>query len=97
MNHSEFFTTLSDAVRESDREGFIASSTGSADELSRIWELAHMSIREIRTKSGLSQRKFAALFGIPRRTLEDWDAGKSAPPGYVRLLLIAASQQIGLI
>lgn len=37
--------------------------------------------RELRISSGMSQRKFAEHFGIPRRTLEDWERGiaKCAP------------------
>ena len=37
--------------------------------------------RDLRISSGMSQRKFAEHFGIPRRTLEDWERGiaKCAP------------------
>lgn len=33
------------------------------------------TIRELREHLGLSQRKFAEKYGIPRRTVEDWDRG----------------------
>ena len=42
-----------------------------------------MNIVEIRKKTGLSQSKFAARFGIPVRTLQQWEQGRSAPPDYV--------------
>ena len=32
-----------------------------------------MTFKELRALSGMSQRKFAAYFGIPRRTVEDWE------------------------
>lgn len=37
--------------------------------------------KELRVASGMSQRKFAEYFSIPRRTLEDWESGvaKCAP------------------
>ncbi len=40
-----------------------------------------MTFKELRAKSGMTQRKFAEYFGIPRRTVEDWERGifKCAP------------------
>ena len=38
-------------------------------------------IKELRKKTGLSQSKFSAKFGIPVRTLQQWEQGISAPPG----------------
>lgn len=37
--------------------------------------------RELRLSTGMSQRKFAEHYGIPRRTVEDWERGlnKCAP------------------
>lgn len=31
------------------------------------------AVKELRNRSGMSQRAFAAYFGIPRRTVEDWE------------------------
>ena len=31
-------------------------------------------IKAIRTKTGLSQAKFAEAYHIPKRTLQDWDS-----------------------
>ena len=39
--------------------------------------------RELRKKTGLSQSKFSAKFGIPVRTLQQWEQGISAPPEYL--------------
>lgn len=44
-------------------------------------------IKELRSLTGLSQVRFAATYGIPRRTLEDWERGISVPPDYVVDLL----------
>ena len=40
-------------------------------------------IKELRKKKGLSQSKFSAKFGIPVRTLQQWEQGISAPPEYL--------------
>ena len=40
-------------------------------------------IKELRKKTGLSQSKFSSKFGIPVRTLQQWEQGISAPPDFV--------------
>ena len=42
-----------------------------------------MSVATLRKQTGLSQQRFAALFEIPVRTLQQWEQGRSAPPDYV--------------
>lgn len=56
-----------------------------------IWEVAHISIREIRAASGLSQAAFGAKYGIPRRTIEDWESSRRTPSPYIAFLLALAS------
>ena len=46
-----------------------------------------MNIKEIRALTGLSQAKFAERYGIPKRTLEDWEAGRRKPAEYFLRLL----------
>ena len=41
-----------------------------------------MTVKEMRLKMGLSQQKFGDYFGIPLRTLQRWEYGKSEPPSY---------------
>ena len=57
------------------------------ERLSRIWELAHLSMREMVACTGLSQTAFAKQVGIPLRTVQDWCGEKRACPAYVRFLL----------
>ena len=57
------------------------------ERLSNIWELAHLSMRELVARTGLSQTAFAKRAGIPRRTVQDWCGEKRACPTYVRFLL----------
>ena len=46
-----------------------------------------MNIKELRKLTGLSQEKFSSLYGIPKRTIENWETGKRNPPDYVINLL----------
>lgn len=46
-----------------------------------------LTVKGIRAATGLSQRKFAERYGIPRRTLEDWESGAHRCPDYVINLL----------
>ena len=55
--------------------------------LSRIWELAHLSMKELISHTGMSQTSFAKGAGIPLRTVQNWCAGSRDCPVYVRFLL----------
>lgn len=44
-------------------------------------------IKEMRASMGLSQSKFSEYFGIPIRTIQDWEHGKRTPPEYVPRLM----------
>ena len=55
--------------------------------LSTIWDVAHLSTRELVARTGLSQTAFAKQAGVPLRTVQDWCGEKRACPTYVRFLL----------
>ena len=44
-------------------------------------------IRELRDSTGLTQKDFADMYGIPLSTLRKWEQGESAPASYVLNLL----------
>ena len=46
--------------------------------------------KDIRALTGLSQAKFSQEYGVSRRTIEDWDAGKRNPPAYVLDMMLFA-------
>ena len=49
-------------------------------------------IRAIRAATGLTQQAFGERFGIPRRTIQEWEGGRMSPPPYViRLLELAVA------
>lgn len=45
------------------------------------------SILELRKLTGLSQKAFGKKYGIPWRTIQNWENEVSIPPGYVITLL----------
>lgn len=109
LNPHAFHTIFVDALRVADRIAFISEwslssiwNDDSADDipserliqLGRIWDAAHLSIRDIRAETGLSQVKFGEAFSIPRRSIENWESETSEVPPYTRLLLAHA---VGLI
>ncbi len=52
-----------------------------------IDEVMNMNIRELRTRLGDTQSEFALRYGIPFRTIQNWEAGVRNPPEYVLNLL----------
>lgn len=62
--------------------------------LSSIWDVAHLSMRELVARTGLSQTAFAKQAGVPLRTVQDWCGEKRACPTYVRFLL---AEHFGLL
>lgn len=103
-----FYTLFGEAVASHDRDTFVSdwslsSVWGDApdadipadriDTLARLWDAAHLTIRDIRQHTGLSQAAFATRYCIPTRTLEDWERGVSRCPDYLRLLL---AKDVGL-
>lgn len=46
---------------------------------------------EARSKTGLSQPRFAELLGVSVRTLQEWEQGRRAPSGAARSLLHIAA------
>jgi putative transcriptional regulator len=48
---------------------------------------AKIDVRAVRDRTGLSQARFAARFGINLRTLQDWEQGRYGPDATARALL----------
>lgn len=42
-----------------------------------------MTIKEMRTKSGMTQKAFSEYLNIPKRTIENWESGRRKTPDYV--------------
>ena len=52
------------------------------------------AIRDARKAAGLTQQGVTDALGIPRRTLQDWEAGKRTPPGWAEALVIEKLKRI---
>jgi putative transcriptional regulator len=50
-------------------------------------KVADVDITHLREKLGLSQDRFAALFGLSPRTVRNWEQGVRHPEGPARILL----------
>lgn len=62
-------------------------SIGPVDEIRTIYIACTRSIKDIAAAAGMSNRKLAERFCVPYRTMEDWSAGKSSCPIYIRLMM----------
>lgn len=49
-------------------------------------------VARVRLKSGLSQSEFAAVLGVSKRTLEQWEQGRREPSGAAKTLLKIAER-----
>ncbi len=51
-----------------------------------------IEVKKLRDKMGMNRREFSDYFGIPYRTVQDWEADKRELPEYVlRLMRYKAS------
>jgi len=102
MNDAQFEVCYTEAIAITDKDAYVSDMALSSiwndaedadipnerlEELGRIWDVAHMSMRDIRKNSGITQAAFAQKFLIPRRTVENWDRGVNTPPEYVKILI----------
>ena len=109
MTINQYHLALTEIENYTDRDAFVSDLSLSsafpedsdlsvtASELVLIWEAYHMTIRDLRTASGLSRTDFSRRFCIPIRSVENWECtGPNARecPVYVRLLIAEA---IGLM
>ncbi len=72
------------SIWEDEADGYALAAR--AELCGRIWDLAHMSVADIRHTTGLSQGKFAEAFCIPRHTVINWEQ-RGGCADYVRLML----------
>lgn len=50
----------------------------------------YYNVKEIRESTGMSQKAFAQMYGIPLSTLRNWEQGNNSPAPYVVNLLARA-------
>lgn len=47
-----------------------------------------MKLIELRKSTGMTRREFCEYFGIPYRTMQDWELGNRKMPDYLLRLMI---------
>lgn len=55
--------------------------------LNRIYELANMSFKQMRAETGMSFKRFSEIYGIPSRTVQDWEYEQRKIPAYTKKML----------
>ena len=102
MTKQQFHAQRINALDCTDFEQFVAECGGSMPEeyfaegvdivsaMQQIWDLAfNFTFRRLKCIHGGSLRSISQEYGIPLRSLEDWNSGKSSPPEYVLEFLAA--------
>lgn len=106
IDSKNFYLLWGEALESSDRDTYVSEwSTSSiwqedadllaiADKLARIWDVAHMSVTDIRRAAGMTQMDFAQRFCVPKRSVENWCSGSRKCPDYIRLMM---AELLGII
>ena len=55
------------------------------------------TLKELRTATGMTQKNFGEYFGIPHRTIQNWEGGQSQCPTYLLELMIYKLKQEKMI
>jgi DNA-binding transcriptional regulator YiaG len=91
MTNKQFYQVWSNALANNSRDEFVSSwalsSVSLVNELGTVWDVAHMSIRDMCAESGMTAPEMAELFCIPPRTMQHWCAGTRVPADYIRLMM----------
>lgn len=64
-----------------------------AGKTGHVHKVSVSAITEARTRSGLSQQRFADLLGVSTRTVQEWEQGRRQPSGAARSLLAIAARR----
>jgi putative transcriptional regulator len=75
------FTEISDGLNDA-----VSHAKGKKSK-AKEHSMEAIDVRSIREKTGLSQQRFCAAFGISIGTLRHWEQGLRSPRGTARVLL----------
>lgn len=79
-----------DAKRDIGAELLASVREMKAGKAGHVHRVPVSSITAARTRSGLSQERFADLLGVSPRTVQEWEQGRRQPSGAARSLLAIA-------
>ena len=99
LSDKSFKTAWETALDSTDHAAFLQEmqqTVGSSQqvllELENIWNVAHMSFKDLRAHAKMTQVAFADRLCVGRRTVQSWE--NRVCPHYIRLLI---AQSLGLI
>ena len=90
----DLFSGLVEGLEEA-----LAHSRGNAaaDTLERKRSLPVVDVAAIRSSLSMTQKTFAAVLGVSRRTVEAWESGKSTPTPTAKKLMHLIDQDHSLV
>lgn len=71
--------------------------TAKAETIARKLSLPDVNVAEERKKLNMTQKAFAGILGVSKRTVEAWETGKSNPSPTARNLIFLISQEHSLV
>lgn len=95
MKNEDFSPLYQAACKASDRDTYIQEALktydgpGGAELMGNIWDIAHLTVKDIRAKAGLTQPELANRFCIPLRTVQNWEQ-RECCPDYVVMMMADA-------
>lgn len=95
MTYPTFYRLFREALAQPILNDFLAQAreidpAASPQDLRDIHTAAHLPVRTMIARLGISQAAFAERFCVPLRTVEAWATGKRTPAPWTRLLLLRA-------
>ena len=85
--HEDVNSFIRDALDSQIWENEDVSPNGKKEWLKTVYVAAHRSMRDIVKETGFSQAKFGEYFGIPKRSIENWCNGATAPLPYILIMM----------
>jgi len=74
-------------------EEAIAFAKGAKDTGAVVHIPEEINVRRIRKKLNMSQNTFAQYFGVPVKTIQDWEQGRRVPSGASKNFLFVIDQE----
>ncbi len=90
----DFFSGIMEGLEEA-----LAFEKGksSAESLARKRALPDVNVSEVRSSLDMTQKSFAAMLGVSRRTVEAWECGKSTPTPTAKKLIYLIQSDHSLV
>ena len=101
MKDKHFNLIWNEAINSDDRAAFISEWSISsiwgdqdddgiaktAGQIGKIWDVAHMTVRDLCNRAGIGQTEMSRKFCIPLRTVQNWCGRQNQCPSYVILMM----------